>query len=66
MHLLSCLDTDCFFIRMMLLGLRLLILCAVILTVVDSHAVVRHFLGWSQFSRYLAVEGCKFGFENSY
>ena len=46
-----------------LFGLLLLILRAVILIVVDSHTVARHFVGGCKFSRYLAVEGCKFGFE---
>ena len=45
-----------------MLGLLLLILCAVILIMVDSLSVVRHFVGGNQFSRNLAVEGGKFGF----
>ena len=50
-------------IRLRLLGLPLLILSSVILIVVDSLSVVRHFVGWNKFSRYLAVEGSKFGLE---
>ena len=49
-------------LRLRLLGLPLLVLCAVILIVVDS-LIVRHFVGWNKFSRYLAVEGSKFGLE---
>ena len=52
------------YLRLILLGLFLLILCAVILIVVDSIVVVRHFVGGSQFSGYLAVEGGKFGLEH--
>lgn len=40
--------------------LRLLIpfdFLAVIFIVVDSHSVVRHFVGWSKFGGNLAVEG---------
>ena len=58
---------DCRFsldLRLRLLGLLLLILSAVILIVVDSLLVVRHFVGWGKFSRNLAVEGGKFGFEH--
>ena len=50
-------------LRLRLLGLLLFNLCAVILIVVDSLSIVRHFVGWSQFCRYLAVEFGKFGFE---
>ena len=45
------------------LGLLLLNLRAVIPIVFDSHSVVRHFVGGGKFSRTLAVEGGKFGFE---
>ena len=41
----------CLYIRLNLLGLLLLILSAVILIMVDSHSVVRHFVGWCKFSR---------------
>ena len=50
-------------LRLRLLGLPLLNLRAIILIVVDSLSVVRHFVGWNKFSRYLAVEGSKFGLE---
>ncbi|MBD5290346.1 MAG: hypothetical protein HDS26_06650 [Bacteroides sp.] len=46
-----------------LLGWLLLILCAAILIMGDSLSVVRHFVGRSKFSRYLPVEGSKFGLE---
>ena len=46
-----------------LLGLLLLILCTIILIAVDSLSVVRHFVGGCKFSRCLAVEDGKFGFE---
>ena len=58
---------DCRFsldLRLRLLGLLLLILCAVILIMVDCLVVVRHFVGWSKFSCNLAVKGSKFGFEH--
>ena len=57
---------DCRFglhLRLRLLGLLLLILCTVMLIVVDSHAVVRHFVGACMVSRNLAVDSGKFGFE---
>ena len=68
MRRVGCVDIyciDCHFsldLHLRLLGLLLLILCAVILIVVDSHSVVRHFVGGCKFSRNLAVEGGKFGF----
>ena len=43
-------------------GLRLDFL-AVLFLLVDSHAVVRHFVGGCQFGGNLAVEGGEFGFE---
>ena len=46
-----------------MLGLLMLYLSATILIMFDSHSVVRHFVGWCKFSRNLAVEGDKFGFE---
>ena len=49
-----------------MLGLLLLNLRAVILIVVDSLSIVRHFVGWSQFCGYLTVEGGKFGFLGIY
>ena len=62
---ISCVDIYCldcrfsFDLRLRLLGLLLLNLRTVILIVVDSHAVVRHFVGGCKFSRNLAVEGGK-------
>ena len=44
-----------------MLGLLLFNLRTFILIVFDSHSVVRHFVDWCKFSRYLAVERCYFG-----
>ena len=47
----------CVDIWLRLPGLLLLVLCVVILIMVDSLSI-----GWCKFSRYLSVEGGKFGF----
>ena len=55
---------DCHFsldLSLRLLGLLLIILCTVILIVVDTLSVVRHFVGGCQFCCNLAVEGGEFG-----